>query len=166
MGPGDDLEPPVVALGDRRAAFHPVATVDVAKPVIVVHRGRMNMTADHPVSLMMFSLGCQRLFERADVVDGILDLQLCPFRQRPIGRAEHTAEGVEDPIGGECKFIGLVAEQCEPTRLGHHKVEYVAVDDQIASIIDAGVDRVFKDLDAAEMRAVISAQEFVVIAGT
>jgi len=39
------------------------------------------------------------------------------------------------------------------------------VDDQVAAALDTGVDRVFQNLDAAEMRAVVTAQEFVMIAG-
>ena len=163
--PGDDLEPAVVPLGDRRAAFHPVAAVNVSKSVVVVHRGRMNVTADHPVSLMVPGFGRQRLLERANVVDGILDLQLRPFRQRPIRCAEYAAESVENPIGGECEFVGFVTKQREPARLRHHKIEYVAVDDQIAFAIDSGVNGVFDDLDAPEMGTVVSAQEFIVVAG-
>ena len=72
---------------------------------------------------------------------------------------------MKNPIGSERKFVSLVAEQREPARLSHHKVEYVAVDDQIAAAIDTCVDGVFQDLNAAEMRAVVPAQEFVVVAG-
>ena len=40
----------------------------------------------------------------------------------------------------------------------------IAVNDEIAPAVGAGVDRVLDDFDAAEMRAVIFAQELVVIA--
>src|SRR5882724_7658145 len=53
----------------------------------------------------------------------------------------------------------------EPARVLHHEVEDVAVDDEIAPAVDAFVDSVFDDVDAAEMGAVIVAQELVVIAG-
>ena len=64
--PGDDLEAAVVALGHRRAAFHPVAAIDVAQAEIVVHGGGVDVAADHAVDLMMLGFGGQRLLEGAD----------------------------------------------------------------------------------------------------
>ena len=63
------------------------------------------------------------------------------------------------------EVVGLVAEQREPTRLRHHQVEDVAMNDQIAAAVGAGMHGVLDHLDAAEMGAVVVAQEFVVIAG-
>ncbi len=63
------------------------------------------------------------------------------------------------------KFVGLVTQQREPARLRHHEIEDVTVNDQIAAAIETFVDRVFHDLDAAEVRAVVAAQKFIVIAG-
>jgi len=54
----------------------------------------------------------------------------------------------------------------EPARLCHHEIEMVAMHHEIAFAVGAGMDRAFGDFDTAEMRAVIAAQEFVVIAGT
>ncbi|MGY3290466.1 hypothetical protein ACVWWP_003533 [Bradyrhizobium sp. LM3.6] len=62
------------------------------------------------------------------------------------------------------EIVGLVAEMGEPACVLHHEVEDVAVDDEIALAVHAGVDGVLDDVDAAEMRAVIVAQELVVIA--
>src|SRR5690242_5086415 len=78
-GPGDDLEMAVVAFADSGAAFHPVAAVDVTQAVVVVHGGGMDMTADHAVRLMVPCFRRQRLLERADIVDRVLDLQLRPL---------------------------------------------------------------------------------------
>jgi hypothetical protein len=60
--------------------------------------------------------------------------------------------------------VSLAAEQREPARLRDYQIEMVAVNDQIAPAVRAQMDRVLDNLDAAEMRAVIIAQEFVVIA--
>jgi hypothetical protein len=54
----------------------------------------------------------------------------------------------------------------EPARVLHHEVEDITVDHEVALAVDAGVDGVFDDVDAAEMRAVIVPQELVVVAGT
>ncbi len=121
-----------MALGHRRAAFHPVAAIDVAQAEIVVHGGGVDVAADHAVDVMMLGLGRQRLLERADIVDRVLHLQLGPFRQRPIGRAEHAAHRIEEAVGGEREVVGLVAEQRQPARLRHHQIEHIAMHDQIA----------------------------------
>ena len=154
----------IVALGHRGAAFHPVAAIDVAQAEIVVHGGGVDVAADHAIDVMMLGFGRERLFEGADIIDRVLDLQLRPFRQRPVGRAQYAAHGVEQAIGGERKFVSLVAEQRQPARLRHHQIEDVAVHNQIAPPVGALVDGVLDHLDAAEMGAVIAAQEFVVIA--
>jgi len=52
----------------------------------------------------------------------------------------------------------------EPARVLNHEIEDVAVDHQIAPSVRAFVDRRLDHFDTAEMRAVIGAQEFVVIA--
>src|SRR6185437_3178807 len=113
--PGDDLKSAVVAFGNRSAAFHPVAAIDVTQSVFVMHGSGVNMAADHTVRLMMPGLGCQRLFEGTDIIHRILDLEFRPFRQRPIRRTEHAAESIEDTIGGKGEFVGLVTEEREPT---------------------------------------------------
>ena len=98
------------------------------------------------------------------IIDRVLHLQLGPFRQRPIRRAQHAAQSVEHAVGGEREVVGLVAQERQPARLRHHQVEDVAVHDQIAAAVGALVDGVLHHLDAAEMGAVIAAQEFVVVA--
>ena len=129
-----------------------------------MHRGSVDVAAKDGVGLMVFGLGRQRLLKRADIVDRILDFQLRPFGERPVRRTKDAPTCVENAIGGQRKLVGLVAEQREPARLRHHQVEDVAVDHQVASSVDAFVNCVLDDFDAAEMRAVIAAQKFVVIA--
>ena len=69
------------------------------------------------------------------------------------------------PVHLDREIVGLVAEMGEPARVLHHEIEDIAVNDEIAPAVDAGMDGVLHDIDAAEMRAVIVAQELVVIAG-
>jgi hypothetical protein len=45
-----------------------------------------------------------------------------------------------------------------------HHVEQIAMDDQIAAAVGRHMDRLLDHVDAAEMRTVVVAQEFVVIA--
>ena len=125
----------------------------------------MDVAADHAIGAVALGFGGQRAFERADIVHGILDLQLRPLRQRPIGHAEPAPEEVDDAIHPDCEIISLVAEMGEPARVLHHEIEDIAVNDEIFPAVDADMNGVFHHIDAAEMGAVIVAQEFVVIAG-
>ena len=85
--PGDDLEMAVVVLDQRRAALDPVAAIHVADAALVADHRVVDVAADHAVGVVAPRLGGERLLERADIVDGVLDLLLGPLRQRPIGHA-------------------------------------------------------------------------------
>ncbi|MBA7680558.1 hypothetical protein ES703_88878 [subsurface metagenome] len=152
-------------LDQRGAAFHPVAAVHVADAMLVVDRGVVDVAADHALAAMAPRLAGERRFERADVIHRLLHLELRPLRQRPVGHTEHAAEEVDEAIHLDREVIGLVAEMGEPARILHHEVEDIAVDHEVALAVDAGMDGVLHHIDTAEMRAVIFAQELVVIAG-
>src|SRR5260221_420433 len=61
--PRNDLKATVVAFGDCRAAFDPVAAVDVPKTVIVVHSGGVDVAADHALGLTVLGLRRPRPLE-------------------------------------------------------------------------------------------------------
>lgn len=52
-------------LGNGRAAFHPITTIDVANPKIVVDRRMMDMAADDAVNIVLARIRDQRAFENA-----------------------------------------------------------------------------------------------------
>ena len=52
MGPSDDLKPAVMTLGDGRATLDPVAAIDVAKAVVVVHGCSVDVAADDTLGPM------------------------------------------------------------------------------------------------------------------
>jgi hypothetical protein len=78
--------------------------------------------------------------------------------------SEPPAQRVEQAIDSDGDVVGLAAEQRQPARLRHHQIEMVAVHDQVAAAVGTGVEGVLDHLDAAEMHAVIVAQELVVVA--
>jgi hypothetical protein len=160
-----DLEPPIEMLDDCAAALDPIAAIDIADAEIVMDDGVMDVPADHAIGATVARLLCQRPLELADVVHGVLDLQLGPLRQRPVGKAQPPAQRIEDAIDGDGNVIGLAAEQREPARLRHHEIEVVAMNHEIAPPVAGRVNGMLDDLDATEVHAVIVAQELVVIAG-
>src|SRR5215510_8718879 len=84
--PPHDLELSVEMLDHRGAAFDPVAAIDVAQAEIVADHGVMDMAANDAVEAAAppgFGGECALVF--ADEGHRVLDLQLGPFRQRPIG---------------------------------------------------------------------------------
>ena len=138
IGPGDDLETAVLVLGERGAAFNPVAAIHVADAMFVADGGVVDMAADHAVGAVTPRFARKRLFERADIIHRVLDLQLRPLRQRPVGDAEHAAEEVDEAVHLDGEIVGLVAEMGEPARVLHHEIEDVAVDDEVALAVDTG----------------------------
>src|SRR4249919_4409341 len=95
MGPSDDLKPAVMTLGDGRATLDPVAAIDVAKAVLVVHGCSVDVAADDTLGPMVSGFGRQRLLERADIVHCVFDLQLRPFGERPVRRAQNSAHALK-----------------------------------------------------------------------
>ena len=46
-----------------------------------------------------------------------------------------------------------IADQREPSRMPHHEIEMITVNDEIVAAVEATMDRAFDDLDAAEDQA-------------
>src|SRR5580704_12019378 len=88
LGPGDDLQTSVVMLGNRRAAFDPIAAIHVMDAVLVTQRRIVNVPADNAVGAVTARLIGKRLLEVSDEIDRLLHLELRPLRQRPIGQPE------------------------------------------------------------------------------
>src|SRR5262249_9122652 len=136
--PPHELKFSVEMLDDRRAAFHPVTTIDVAQAAVVADHGMMDVAADHAVDL------------GANEIDRVLDLELGPLRERPIGKPERSSYGVAMGIEPDCDFVGVVAQTREPRRVSNHHIEEIAVSHQIALAVDADVDGILDHFDAAE----------------
>src|ERR671931_2067498 len=166
LGPSDDLEPSIEILDYRSAAFDPVATIDVAQSEIVADYGVMDVSANDSVEGATSSSFCgERPLVLSDEGDRILDLQLGPFRERPVGQSKNASDLIEIGVDPNREIIGSAAQECEPTRVADDHVEQVPVNDKIAFAVGGDVDGVLEHLDAAEMGTVAVAQELVVIAG-
>ncbi len=152
-------------LCNRRAAFHPVAAIDVADAVDFGDDGVVDMAADDAIGVVAACLLDDDLLELADEIDGRLHLLLRPGREGPVRQAEPAADGGEDHVDRDRRVIGPVAEIGDDTRMTHDHVELVSVQHQIAPAVSAFVDHALCHLDTAEMRAREIAQELVVIAG-
>src|SRR5262249_30617740 len=159
-------EPSVEILDHRRAAFHPVAAIDVAQAEIFADDGMVDVSADDSVDAAApVRLGGQRLLVLSDELHRVLDFQLGPFRQRPIGQAKRAPDRVEIGIDPDRDIVGVAAQEREPARVADDHVEKVAVNDEVAFAAGTDMDGILDHLDAAEMGAVIVAQEFIMIAG-
>ena len=77
LRPADNLEVPVVGLGNGRAAFNPIAAVDVGDAQLLMDRGVVNVPADDPVNPVLSGLRDQGVLIPADHLDGIFHLELC-----------------------------------------------------------------------------------------
>jgi hypothetical protein len=153
-----------MVLGNRRAAFHPVAGIDVAYAANVFHDSVMDMAADDTIGIFTARLIGNNPLEFADEVDRMLDLQLRPGRERPIGHSETAADGSQSDIDDDRHVVGPVTEIGEQAGIADHDVEFVAMQNQIFAAVGCLVHVALGDLDAAEMHAGKVAHELVVVA--
>src|SRR5680860_1474479 len=153
--PTDNLEDPLLGLGDGRAAFNPVAGVDVDHVADLTHGRVMDVTADHALRAVAAGLLRQSRFKLTDIVHRAFDLVLQIGRQGPIGHAEPAAHHVEMHVEPERHRVAPVPEEGEPLGVADDHVELVAMHDEIAPAVRADVNRLALDGDAAELRAAI-----------
>ncbi len=76
LRPADNLEVPVVGLGNGCAAFNPIAAVDVDDAQPLMDCGVVNVPADDPVNPVLPSSCSEDVFVPADHLDGIFHLEL------------------------------------------------------------------------------------------
>jgi len=67
------------------------------------------MTANDAINAPPKRLCGQRALILTDEVDGILDLQLRPLRQRPICQSQQTPDCVEVGIEPDGEVVGVIA---------------------------------------------------------
>ena len=155
----------VVILGQGGQRLDPVARIEVEDVAHHALVGLVDVAADDALRVMAPGFRRQQFLEAADIIDRVLHLKLRPGGQRPVGQPQPPAHYVQVCVQRQRGFVGPVTEQGEPLGVAHHHVEHVAVDDEVALAVRRLVDGGLLHLDAAEMAAVIVAQEFVVVAG-
>ena len=164
-GPPHDLHSAARVLGERRAAFNPIAVVAIENAANSPYFRVMDMAADDAVEAARARFAGERLFEIADEAGGVLHLQFEIGGERPIGQADAPPHGVENIVRGQRKPIGPIAEMREPARIGDDAVELIAMDDEKAPPVGGFVNGIHSDLDARERQSAIIAEHLVVIAG-
>src|SRR5262249_47183023 len=113
-----DVELAVEMVDHRGAALDPVAAINVAQAKIVADHGVMDVAANDAVEAAPPpGFRGERALVFADEGHGVLDLQLGPFRQRPIGQAERAPDRVEVGVDEDREIVGIAAQQREPTRV-------------------------------------------------
>ena len=163
--PFDDFEPAVEMLDDRGTTLDPVAAIHVDEAALASNCCVMNMTANHAVNITTPGFGSQGTLVLANEIDGILDLQLQPLREGPIGQTDQSPNRIEMRIEKYGNIVCLVTQQGYPARVTNDDIEQVTVNDQVMSAIRGTVHDIFNDIDAAEMRAIEVTEELVVIPG-
>ena len=110
-------------------------------------------------------LGGERLFERGDVADGILDLVFQKLGQRPVGQAEASAQRIEMVVETQRQGVEPIAEVGEPLGVLHDAVEQVAMDHQQSQAERGAMYLLAANRDAAECEVEKMTGGFVVVAG-
>ena len=115
----------------------------------------VNMAAYDAVDAVLDGILRQGLLEITDEVDGVLDPQLGPSRERPVREAQAAADDVEPRIGHERGLVSPVSEMRQPARMADHDVEVVTVRHEKSSAVGRRVNGCAHHLDASEGHAAI-----------
>ena len=126
-------------LHQGRAAFHPVAVVQVEHAAHLPHLGVVDVAAHHAIESTPPRLAGQGVLEPVDRLHGVLHPALQPGRQRPVRMAQAPADRVEVAVQDQGRGIRPVSQQCEELGIAHHAVELVAMHDQQAAAVGRGV---------------------------
>ncbi len=150
--------------GNSRAAFHPITRVDVVDALHVLAGRVMDVTADDTLRSPSLGFLDQSFLKPADEVHRILDAELRPRRERPVGQPQLAASIVDGCIERDRGDIGLVAEEGQPLGMSDHDIELIAMDHQIPVAVGSRMDHRIEDFHATKMGTEKIAKEFVMIA--
>ena len=94
----DEFDLAVEILNQRRAAFDPVAAVQVLHAVNHLHLGAVNVAADDAVRLVAAGHGSERGFVFGDILDGGFGLGFEVRGERPVAKTQRAPQPVEIEI--------------------------------------------------------------------
>ena len=143
----------VEIFNQRRAAFHPVAAVQILHPVNHLHLGPVDVAANHAVGLMVARHGGQRRFVFGDEFHRGLGLEFQIRRQRPVAKTQRAPHPVEIQVEVQNPVVKVRAEFFEQMIEMRQPVRLMAVDHQIFFPIGGGMDGLPRHRDAAKPHA-------------
>src|SRR5690554_2993251 len=88
-----------------------------------------------------------------------------PGRQRPVGLALQTAQGVEPAVQPQQQAVGMVTHQQHQGAASHHLVELITVAYQKTAAIRGGMHGLVEKLHTGEGLATEATEEFIVVTG-
>jgi len=91
----DEFDFAVEIFNQSRAAFNPIATVQILDAVNHFYLGAVDVAADNAIRLVAARHGGERVLVFGDVFHGGLGLEFQIRSKRPIAKAQRTAEAVE-----------------------------------------------------------------------
>src|SRR3984957_5245659 len=107
--PVDQLEPPIMMLHQRRAAFHPVAVIDVEHALHLAHFCMVDVAAHNAVETAAARFIGKRALESIDRLYRPLPLAFEPGGQRPVGITEAATQRVKPAVENQRDGVGAVA---------------------------------------------------------
>ncbi len=152
-------------LDQRRAAFHPVATVEILHAVDRLDLRAMDVAADDAVEVLHPGHLGECFFIIADMFHGALGLLFEIRRQRPVPKSQSAADAIEVDVDVEQVLVNPRTEPVEQVIEMRHPVGLMPVDDEIAAPIHAGVNRLTRERHIAKAQAEEFLHKLVVVAG-
>ena len=122
----------------------------------------MDMAAQNGVDPVALGVSDDRAFKFTDEIDRVLNSFLGVSAERPIAEPESASDEVDQRIKRKEELVAKVARECEPARVLHDRIQLVTMDNEKASSIRRGVNKMVRDGDVTVI-AGEAAEELVVI---
>jgi len=160
----DEFDFAVEIFNQRRAAFHPVAAVQVLHLANHFHLGAVDVTADDAVSLMMARHRDERILVFGDVFHGGLRLGFQIRRQRPVAEAKNAPQPVQIQVEIEYPVVKVRAKFFQQMIKVRQAVCLMAMDDEIFFPVGGGVNGLPRHRHIAKSHAHELFDELVMVA--
>ncbi len=161
----DEFDVAVEIFNQSRAAFHPVAAVQVLHAANRLDLGAVDVAADDAVGLVAARHPGESVLVIGDVFHGGLGLGFQIGRQRPVAEAQRAAQAVEMQVEIQNPVVKVRAEFFQQVVEMRQAVRLMAVDDEIFFAVRRGVDDLVRHHHAAETHPGELVDELIVVAG-
>ena len=154
----------VKIFNQRRAAFHPVAAIQILHPVNRLNLGPVDVATNHAIRLVAARHGGQRSFVFCNEFHGGLGFELQKRRQRPVPKPHRATRPVEIEVKVENPIVKVGSQFFEEMIKVRQAIRLVAVNDEIFFPVGGGVHHLPRHRHCAETHAHELLDELIVVA--
>src|SRR5262245_51706897 len=161
----NEMELPILVLGEGGAALDPVAAVHVLDGTDAADLGAVDVATDHSVHVARFGEPRHRRLEPRYELHGKLGAVLQVGGDRPVPQAETTPRPVEPQVERKGTVVHSRAHRLERASEMRQSIELMAMNDEKTPSIGCDVDGVSGELHTTEVEADEGFEKLVVVTG-